>query len=227
MWGVQSRCESQRPQLTRCTQTMKMRGWGRVNIKPKQIKLTRPSENWKVAECPRLQSRSHLNKSGSWWKAACPEFVEPKQLKQTRVLVKHARLTAKRSAARPNEKSKATSESAQKGRRASNTRRSQVFETRPPKKEDGGGAKPISELMHKGKNRREKEKWGAPIRRHRQSTENGLPKSVEWQDKLWKLEPKPWNYNYSCYNIPYRLHHRFKEGHKHLYVQVAQLEIKL
>ena len=48
-----------------------------------------------------------------------PEFVEPKQLVQTLVLVKRARLTARRSAARPNRKSKATSESAQEGRQVS------------------------------------------------------------------------------------------------------------
>ena len=48
-------------------------------------------------------------------KSRMPKFVEPKQLVQSQVLVKRARLTAKRSAARPNGKSKATSESAQKG----------------------------------------------------------------------------------------------------------------
>ena len=39
-------------------------------------------------------------------KSRMPEIVEPKQLIQSRVLVKHARLTVKRGAARPNGKSK-------------------------------------------------------------------------------------------------------------------------
>ena len=59
----------------------------------KHSKLKRPSEDWKLAECPRF-----------------------------------ADLTRE---------SKATSESAQKDRQVSNTRRSQAFETRPPQKEDG------------------------------------------------------------------------------------------
>ena len=84
-----------------------------------------------------------------------PEFVEPKQLEQTRVLVKHARLTAKRSAARPNARIlKPPQESTQNGRQVSNTRRSQAFETRPPGKEDGGGAGPISKLKRPREKRR-------------------------------------------------------------------------
>ena len=43
-----------------------------------------------------------------------------------------------------------TSESTQKGRQVSNTRRRQAFETRPPGKKDGGGAGPISKLRTKG-----------------------------------------------------------------------------
>ena len=39
-------------------------------------------------------------------KSRMPEIVEPKQLIQSRVLVKRARLTVKRGAARPNGKSK-------------------------------------------------------------------------------------------------------------------------
>ncbi len=78
-----------------------------------------------------------------------PEFVEPKQLKQTQVLVKHARLITRRSAARPTEESKATSESTQKGRQGSKARRSQAFDTRLPKKEDGGGAELIGDQQTK------------------------------------------------------------------------------
>ena len=105
-----------------------------------------------------------------------PEFVEPKQLEQTRVLVKRARLTAEAQLGLTRE-SKATSESTQKGRQVSNTRRSQAFETRPPGKEDGGGAGPISKL------RRPREKQRGRIVKRERSGEHQSEEDI-------KAEPK-------------------------------------
>ena len=80
-----------------------MRGWkGNKPIKTNIISWrSRPKiENLQSAQD--LQSRSNLKQIWVLVKSRVPEFVEPKQLKQTRVLVKRARLTAKRSTARPN-----------------------------------------------------------------------------------------------------------------------------
>ena len=60
-------------------------------------RLKRPSEDLKLAECPRFVEPKQLKQIWVLVKSLLPEFVEPKQLEQTRVLVKHARLTAKRS----------------------------------------------------------------------------------------------------------------------------------
>ena len=68
----------------------------------------------KLARCPGFVEPKQLIQIWDLVKSRMPKFVEPKQLVQTRVLVKRARLTAKRSAARPNGNSKATSESARK-----------------------------------------------------------------------------------------------------------------
>ena len=57
----------------------------------------RPSEDLKLAGCPRFVEPKQLEQIWVLVKSRVPEFVEPKQLEQTRVLVKHARLTAKRS----------------------------------------------------------------------------------------------------------------------------------
>ena len=107
-------------------------------------RLKRSSEDLKLAECPRFVEPKQLKQIWVLVKSRVPEFVEPKQLEQTRVLVKHARLIAKRAQLGLTRESKATSESTQKDRQVSNTRRSQAFETRLPGKEDGGGAGPIS-----------------------------------------------------------------------------------
>ena len=61
-------------------------------------------------------------------KSRMPEIVEPKQLIQSRVLVKRARLTVKRGAARPNGKSKPPQSPLRRAVRYS--RRSQTFDTR-------------------------------------------------------------------------------------------------
>ena len=65
-------------------------------------RLTRPSEDLKLAGCPGFVEPKQLKQIWVLVKSRMPEFVEPKQLEQTRGLVKHARLPAKRSAARPN-----------------------------------------------------------------------------------------------------------------------------
>ena len=75
---------------------------GKQVNKNKHPRLKRPSEDWKLAECPRFVEPKQLKQIWVLVKSRVPEFVEPKHLKQTRVLVKRARLTAKRSTARPN-----------------------------------------------------------------------------------------------------------------------------
>ena len=60
----------------------------------------------KLARCPGFVEPKQLIQIWVLVKSRMPEFVEPKQLVQALVLVKRARLTAGRSAARPNGKSK-------------------------------------------------------------------------------------------------------------------------
>ena len=67
-----------------------------------------------------------------------PEIVEPKQLIQSRVLVKRARLTVKRGAARPNGKSKPP-QSRSEGPSGIEYEAQPGIRHRTTKEEDGGG----------------------------------------------------------------------------------------
>ena len=66
------------------------------------IKVNKAVRRLKTCRVPRFVEPKQLKQIWVLVKSRMPEVVEPKQLEQTRGLVKHARLTAERSAATPN-----------------------------------------------------------------------------------------------------------------------------
>ena len=72
-------------------------------------------------------------------KSRVPEIVEPKQLRQSRVLVKRARLTVKRGAARPNGKSKPPQSPLRRAVRYRIRGAARHSTHKTTKEEDGGG----------------------------------------------------------------------------------------
>ena len=93
-------CLGRPARKTRRTEVMKMKGEGGGNTNKKTRKAVRRLK-CKVPGC-----RAKAIQIRDLVKSRMPEIVEPKQLIQSRVLVKRARLTVKRGAARPNGKPK-------------------------------------------------------------------------------------------------------------------------
>ena len=93
-------CVCRPARKTRGTEVMKMKGSEGENNQQVTRKAVRK------LKCTVPGCRAEAIQIQDLVKSRMPEIVEPKQLIQSRVLVKRARLTVKRGAARPNGKSK-------------------------------------------------------------------------------------------------------------------------
>ena len=98
--GVQKTCVCRPARKTRGTEVMEMKGGEGENNQQENKEAVRK------LKCTVPGCRAKAIQIQDLVKSRMPEIVEPKQLIQSRVLVKRARLTVKRGAARPNGKSK-------------------------------------------------------------------------------------------------------------------------